>query len=107
MAVNEEFDTDKDGIIEKEDIDIMKEVKQEQRTDRKMRNQRRMAWAAMATMIIFTAIILSPLVTDTRVEVLSALLSTFYVAQAGVVGAYMGFSVMQDRNRNEDKEDNY
>lgn len=107
MAVNEEFDTDKDGIIEKEDIDIVKEVKREQRTDRKMRNQRRMAWAAMATMIIFTAIILSPLVTDTRVEVLSALLSTFYVAQAGVVGAYMGFSVMQDRNRNEDKEDNY
>lgn len=106
MADTNEFDTDKDGILEKEEIVVMKEVKQEQRTDRKMINQRRMAWSAMATMIIFTAIILSPLVTDTRVEVLSALLSTFYIAQAGVVGAYMGFSVMQDK-KNSDKDEDY
>ena len=49
-------------------------------------------------MIVFTGVILSPLVPETRVELMATLLSTFYIAQAGIVGAFMGFATISDKN---------
>jgi hypothetical protein len=37
-----------------------------------------------------TAILMSPLVSDTRVEALGPLLSMFYLAQASIIGFYFG-----------------
>jgi hypothetical protein len=49
----------------------------------------------MATMTGFTIILFTPLVPVDRVLALSELLDLFYVGQASVVGAYMGFTAWQ------------
>jgi hypothetical protein len=54
-----------------------------------------MAWLAMISMVSFTVLLFSPVLSDSRVQALSDLLGLFYIAQAGVVGAYMGFNPEQ------------
>jgi len=48
-------------------------------------------------MIGFSALLFSTAVTETRVAALADLLGLFYIAQAGVVGAYMGVSAWMSR----------
>jgi hypothetical protein len=56
-----------------------------------------MAWVAIWSMIIFTVVLFSPLVSDARVNALADLLGLFYIAQAGIVGAFMGVSAWMSR----------
>ena len=56
----------------------------------KAESQRMMAWVAILTMFIFTLFLFSPIVRESRVTALADLLGLFYIAQAGIVGAYMG-----------------
>jgi ABC-type multidrug transport system permease subunit len=58
--------------------------------EEKSEAQKRMAWIAMVSMIAFSVFLFLPLVSDSRVTALADLLGLFYIAQAGVVGAYMG-----------------
>ena len=100
-----EADTNKDGVVSDKELLAMEKLHQierddklAERQDRKQKQQRYMAWAAIWSMIVFTAVILSPLVPETRVELLATLLGTFYIAQAGIVGAFMGFATIADKN---------
>jgi hypothetical protein len=56
-----------------------------------------MAWVAMGSMIVFSAILFSSAVSESRVAALADLLGLFYIAQAGVVGAYMGVSAWMSK----------
>ena len=56
-----------------------------------------MAWVAMGSMIVFSAILFTPMVSESRVSALADLLGLFYIAQTGVVGAYMGVSAWMSR----------
>ena len=58
----------------------------------KMEAQKRMAWVAMISMIVFTALVFLPIFPDARIKALSDLFGLFYIGQAGVVGAYMGMT---------------
>lgn len=81
---------DHDGKVSDGDIDMASEMLELELREEKADTQRRMAWAAMLSMAIFTAVLFSPLINDARVSALADLLGLFYIAQAGVVGAYMG-----------------
>ena len=52
--------------------------------------QRRMSWIAITSMIVFTIILFTPIMSDKRVEALADLLGLFYIAQASIVGFYFG-----------------
>lgn len=67
--------------------------------DKKEDQQRRMAWVAMISMLVFTLLLFSPLVSPERVAALSDLLSMFYIAQAGVVASFFGSSAYMSRNQ--------
>ena len=104
-SVHNEADINKDGVVTDKELLAMEKLHQierddklAERQDRKQKQQRYMAWAAIWSMIVFTAVILSPFVPETRVELLATLLSTFYIAQAGIVGAFMGFATIADKN---------
>lgn len=81
---------DHDGKVSDGDIDMASEMLELELREEKADTQRRMAWAAMLSMAVFTAILFSPMVNDARVSSLADLLGLFYIAQAGIVGAYMG-----------------
>tara|TARA_B100001094_G_C17944105_1_gene677148 strand:+ start:112 stop:372 length:261 start_codon:yes stop_codon:yes gene_type:complete len=59
--------------------------------------QRRMSWIAITSMIVFTIILFTPIMSDKRVEALADLLGLFYIAQASIVGFYFGAQAYMSR----------
>ena len=87
-----DLDLDRDGEVSAEDVAAVEKLAEVERQDRKQQAQRRMAWVAMWSMVVFTVVLFSPVISDSRVTALADLLGLFYIAQAGVVGAFMGMS---------------
>lgn len=91
------FDHDKDGIISEKDLQISEQLIKLQIDNQKDQNQVRMAWVAMLSMIVITLLLFSPFVPDSRILALRDLLDLFYVAQASVVGMFMGVKAYMTR----------
>jgi len=85
-----EYDSNKDGIVNDVELSAAGTATDLENRDKKEDQQRRMAWMAMISMIIFTVFLFLPVVSNERVEALSDLLSMFYIAQAGVVASFFG-----------------
>lgn len=92
-----DFDVDGDGAVSAEDVAAAEKLAEIERQDRRQQAQRRMAWVAIWSMIVFTLVLFSPMVSDSRVAALADLLGLFYIAQAGVVGAFMGMTAWMNR----------
>ncbi len=86
------FDKDGDGIVTDKEIAMEKEMMELERIEEKSEAQKKMAWVAMASMLGFTVFLFLPIISDSRVTALADLLGLFYIGQASVVGAYMGFT---------------
>ena len=92
-----DFDLDGDGITSKEEIEAAKLLKEAGAAEEKADTQMHMAWVAMISMLGFTLFLFLPFMSNERVSALGDLLGLFYIAQAGVVGAYMGMSAYMSR----------
>lgn len=91
------IDTDNDGKIGRRDIENNDRLLELQLREEKADSQRRMAWVAIISMIAFTIFLFSPMISDSRVNALADLLGLFYIAQAGIVGAYMGVTAWMSK----------
>ena len=85
-----DFDIDGDGKITDKEIAMKERMLEVELREEKSASQKFMAWVAMVMMIVFTIVLFTPMMTDSRVEALADLLGLFYIAQTGVVAAYMG-----------------
>ena len=85
-------DLNGDGIVSDDELDEWKQSEEVKRLNRKQMHQRNMAWTALVSMILFTAIMFTPIVPDDRIKLLTDISNLFYLAQAGIVGAFMGFA---------------
>ena len=85
-------DLNGDGVVSDDEIDEWKQSEEVKRINRKQMHQRNMAWTALVSMILFTAIMFTPIVPDDRIKLLTDISNLFYLAQAGIVGAFMGFA---------------
>lgn len=83
METENNLDLNGDGVVEDKELQIF---------SRKQTAQRRMATAALVSMITLTVVLLSGIISESLINATSDLISTFYFAMAGVVGAYMGMS---------------
>lgn len=83
--------------ITEDDVKKMKQLLELEWLDEKAEAQKHLAWAAMISIFIFTGLLFSPIVGDGKVKALADLLGLFYVAQAGVVGAYMGVTAWMSK----------
>lgn len=84
----ETIDLDNDGVISDMEMNT---------AQTKFQNRRRMAWLSMISMVIFTAILLSPFISNEKIEALDEVFSMFYLAMASIVGAYMGFTTWANK----------
>ena len=75
-----------------EELRKMEEIIEFENKDKKEDQLRQMAWMAMASMVLFTGILFSPLVSIEKLTALGSILQMFYVAQAGVVATFFGAS---------------
>ena len=64
-------------------------------------HRRRMAYIAIASMSAVMGVILSPWVTEARIDSLSAIISTFFFVMSAIVGAYVGFATVDDKWKKE------
>lgn len=94
------FDMDRDGQISSDDLDQANAMLELDLRESKANTQRKMAWSALLSMAMFTLYLFSPFISDSRVEALADLLGLFYIAQAGIVGAYMGVTAWMANNNN-------
>ena len=85
-----DFDVDGDGKITVEEVAMKERMLEVELREEKAESQKKMAWIAMIMMIGFTVVLFTPLMSDTRVAALADLLGLFYIAQTGIVAAYMG-----------------
>jgi hypothetical protein len=90
LAQERKDDYDGDGQISENDIKTKQELIEIENLDKKEDQQRRMAWLAMGSMVIFTAILYTPIIDIDRLRAISDILSMFYIAQAGVVATFFG-----------------
>ena len=80
-----DLDLDGDGVVSDAELAADEALSKHEKADA----QRRMAWVAMGSMIVFTLAVFLPIFPDARIKALSDLFGLFYIGQAGVVGAYM------------------
>ena len=86
----EKHDLDGDGIVTDDELAREKEMIELELREEKANAQQYMAWVSMGSMLVFTTVLFLPVVSTDRVSALADLLGLFYIAQCGVVGAYMG-----------------
>lgn len=91
------YDADQDGTVDDNEINNAQEMLELELREEKADAHRRMAWVAIISMIAFTMILFSPMVSETRVAALADLLGLFYIAQASIVGAFMGVTAWMSR----------
>lgn len=91
------YDLNQDGEVTQDEIDRQRELNELDLREQKAETQKGMAMTAMVSMLVFTVFLFLPIFSDSRIEALADVLGLFYVAQAGVVGAYMGFTSWMSR----------
>ena len=89
----EEFDIDGDGVVSDEEMSVIQKIDAHEKSDA----QRKMAWVAMVTMIVFTLLLFLPIFPDGRIKALSDLFGLFYIGMAGVVGSYFGMTAYMSK----------
>lgn len=92
-----EFDLDGDGIVSDDEIRLQQEMVELTLREEKADTQKRMAWVAMMSMVVFSIFLMLPIMPDSRVNALSDLLGLFYIAQASVCAAYFGATAFMSR----------
>ena len=84
------YDIDGDGVVTDEEMKAIDHMIEIENKDAKEDQLRQMAWVAMGSMVVFTAVFFTPLVSVERLAAMANLLQMFYIAQAGVVATFFG-----------------
>jgi hypothetical protein len=82
-----------------ENAELKEKLIELENKDKKADQQRRMAWIAMISMLVVTAMLFLPFIPIDRIEALSGLLNMFYIAQAGVVATFFSAAAYMTVNR--------
>lgn len=83
-------DMNNDGEINEKDVDMLK-----------IANQTKLAWFAAGAMVLVTIVLLTPFVSEARISALTDLLEIYYIAQASIIGMFMGASTYLSVKMNE------
>ena len=83
-------DLDCDGVVTDEEIAREERMIRLENNDKMQDQQRMLCWVSSISSIILIVLVLSPVIPDTRVEMVTALLSTYIVANLGIVATFMG-----------------
>ena len=86
----EQFDLDGDGIVSDEELSRSEHMIRLENSDKMQDQQRMLCWVSSISSIILIVLVMSPVIPDTRVEMVTALLSTYVVANLGIVATFMG-----------------
>jgi len=86
----DQFDLDGDGIVSDEELSRSEHMIRLENSDKMQDQQRMLCWVSSISSIILIVLAMSPVIPDSRVEMVTALLSTYVVANLGIVATFMG-----------------
>ena len=86
----EKFDLDGDGVVSDQELSRSEHMIRLENSDKMQDQQRMLCWVSSVSSIILIVLAMSPVIPDTRVEMVTALLSTYVVANLGIVATFMG-----------------
>ena len=86
----EQFDLDGDGFVSDEELSRSEHLLRLENSDKMQDQQRMLCWVSSVSSIILIVLVMSPAIPDARVEMVTALLSTYVVANLGIVATFMG-----------------
>ena len=85
----QKHDLDGDGIVTDDEIARQERMIRLENNDKMQDQQRLICWVSSISSIMLIGLVLSPIIPDTRVEMCTALLSTYIVANLGIVATFM------------------
>jgi|TARA_R110002020_G_scaffold216340_1_gene423840 hypothetical protein len=83
-------DLDGDGIVTDDEIAREERMIRLENNDKMQDQQRMLCWVSSLSSIFLIVLVMSPIIPDTRVQMVTALLSTYVVANLGIVATFMG-----------------
>ena len=83
-------DLDGDGVVTDAEIDREERMIRLENNDKMQDQQRMLCWVSSISSILLIVLVMSPVIPDARVEMVTALLSTYIVANLGIVSVFMG-----------------
>jgi hypothetical protein len=91
------YDINGSGDVTEEEMKRATEILELELREEKAEAQKRMSWVSILSMVVFTGILFTPLVPESRVAALGDLLGLFYLGQASIVGFYFGAQAYMSR----------
>ena len=98
-------DLNNDGIVSDDELAIAEKMERLQHKkemnenlDRMMDQQRLICWVSSISSIVLILIALLPIIPDNRIEMVTALLSTYVIANLGIVSVFMGATAYSKKN---------
>ena len=94
-----DYDRNKDGKVDQDDLQIAQQISKIEIDKHKDKNQVRLAQTAIASIIVVTLLLFCPAISDSRIAAIGDILDVFYVAQASIIGFYVGANTYLSRNK--------
>ena len=91
----EKHDLDGDGVVSDEELKQEERMIRIENADKMADQQRIMCWVSLASVVTSVALVMTPLVPISRIDTISAILSTFYVSNFAIIGSFMATSAWQ------------
>ena len=99
MTRKNPHDLDGDGIVTKEELETEEQIIRLENSNRMADQQRLICWVSSLSSIVLICISMSPIIPDSRIEMVTALLSTYAVANLGIVATFMTTSAWASRSK--------
>ena len=91
------YDIDQDGTVSDEELERATQMLELDLREEKQDSQRRIAWVAMSSMVLYSLLPLLPFVPEARLSTLSSLSDMLFLSQASIIGLYFGATAYMSR----------
>ena len=91
------YDIDQDGTVSDEELERATQMIELDLREEKQDSQRRIAWVAMSSMVLYSLLPLLPFVAEARLSTLSSLSDMLFLSQASIIGLYFGATAYMSR----------
>ena len=88
-------DINGDNVVSDEELRLEERMIRIENADKMADQQRIMCWVSLASVVVSVALVMTPLVPISRIDTISAILSTFYVSNFAIIGSFMATSAWQ------------
>tara|TARA_E500000305_G_C3943918_1_gene198868 strand:- start:458 stop:790 length:333 start_codon:yes stop_codon:yes gene_type:complete len=85
-----QYDLDGDSIVSDEELALSEHMIRLENNDKMQDQQRMICWVSSISSIILIVLVMSPAINDAKAQMAIPLISTYVIANLGIVSVFMG-----------------